>query len=166
MPLLPSIEKQGSVFLKTTRRPGGGLTEASTRHLTPYGMAECAWRIEDENIEVKVIVPPNATAVVTLPGTDADPVQIKSGTYNWSYEYHDPDTRQQFSVDHPISEILDDPVAWKTLIEILTRLFPKNVFIINMLRSQSKRSLRHVLATLPNAEEVLITIADVFAKLE
>ena len=147
-------------------RPGGGLTQASARHLTPYGMAECAWKIEDGNIEVKVIVPPNATAVVTLPGTDADPVHVQSGTHNWSYEYHDPDTRQPLSVDHPISEILDDPVAWKTLTETLTRLAPRNVFIMNMLRSQSKRSLRHVLATLPNADEVLMAIADVFAKLE
>jgi alpha-L-rhamnosidase len=129
-------------------------------------MAECAWKIEDGHLEVRVIVPPNATAVVTLPGTNSDPVHVKSGTYSWSYEYHDPDTRQPFSVDHPISEILDDPVAWKTLTETLTRLAPRNVFIMNMLRSQSKRSLRHVLATLPNADEVLMTIADVFAKLE
>jgi alpha-L-rhamnosidase len=147
-------------------RPGGGLTQASARHLTPYGMAQCAWRIENGNIEVRVIVPPNATAFVTLPGTDADPIQVMSGTYNWSYEYHDPDTHPPLSIDHPISEILDDPVAWKTLTETLTRLAPKNVFIVNMLRSQSKSSLRHVLATLPNADEVLTTIADIFARLE
>jgi alpha-L-rhamnosidase len=147
-------------------RPGGGLTQASARHRTPYGMAECVWKIEDGNIEVKVVVPPNATAVVTLPGTDADPVHVQSGTYSWSYEYHDPDPRQPLSIDHPISEILDDPVAWTAVTETLTRLAPRNVFIMNMLRTQSKRSLRHVLATLPNADEALIAIADVLAKLE
>jgi len=101
-----------------------------------------------------------------LPGTDADPVHVKSGTHSWSYEYHDPDTRHPLSVDHPISEILDDPAAWKTLTETLTRLVPRNVFIMNMLRSQGKRSLRHVLAALPNADETLMAIADVFTKLK
>jgi len=27
-------------------RPGGGITHATTRHITPYGLAETAWKIE------------------------------------------------------------------------------------------------------------------------
>jgi alpha-L-rhamnosidase len=93
-------------------RPGGGLTHAFARHLTPYGIAECAWRIEDGNMEVRVFVPPNTTANVSLPGKEAEPAPIKagSGTHSWSYEYRDPDARQLLSVDHTTGEIHDDPV--------------------------------------------------------
>ena len=56
--------------LEIRPRPGGGLTHARARHRTPYGLAECSWRLEDEQIELAVVVPPNTTARVTLPGSD------------------------------------------------------------------------------------------------
>jgi len=46
-------------------RPGGGLTSATTAHLTPYGRAEVAWRRADGRLVVDV--PTGATALVTLP---------------------------------------------------------------------------------------------------
>ena len=48
--------------LEIAPHPGGGLTHARARHLTPYGPAECAWRIADGAITVEVMVPPNTTA--------------------------------------------------------------------------------------------------------
>src|SRR5947209_3570471 len=45
--------------------PGDGLTYACARHITPYGLAECAWTIEGGQIEVVVVVAPNTTASVT-----------------------------------------------------------------------------------------------------
>jgi alpha-L-rhamnosidase len=68
-------------------RPGGGLTRARAQHITPYGLAECAWNIEGGQIEVVVVVPPNATASITLPGDDAKPIEVGSGTHRWSYPY-------------------------------------------------------------------------------
>jgi alpha-L-rhamnosidase len=68
-------------------RPGGGLTRARAQHITPYGLAECAWTIEGRQIEVVVVVPPNATASITLPGDDAKPIDVGSGTHRWSYPY-------------------------------------------------------------------------------
>jgi alpha-L-rhamnosidase len=65
--------------------PGGGLTNARARHRTPYGLAECAWRIEAGQIAVEVVIPPNATAQVTLPLSGAEPVDVGSGTHRWSY---------------------------------------------------------------------------------
>jgi alpha-L-rhamnosidase len=70
--------------LEIRPRPGG-LTHARARHRTPYGLAECAWRIEAGKIAVEVVVPPNATARVTLPLSDAEPVEVGSGTHRWSY---------------------------------------------------------------------------------
>lgn len=49
-------------------RPGGGLTSASARQLTPYGEASIAWRIEGGSLEVEVKVPVGAEAVLDLLG--------------------------------------------------------------------------------------------------
>ncbi len=68
-------------------QPGGGLTHASARHKTPYGMASSSWRIEGEQIEVEVVVPPNSSATVHLPQSDEGPLQVGSGTHRWSYAY-------------------------------------------------------------------------------
>ena len=38
-------------------RPGGGLTHANAQHLTPYGLAEAGWRIEEGELEVRAVVP-------------------------------------------------------------------------------------------------------------
>jgi alpha-L-rhamnosidase len=65
--------------------PGGGLTWARARHHTPYGLAECAWRIEDGSMTVEVEIPPNTSAEVYLPGQSGDPLPVGSGRYRWSY---------------------------------------------------------------------------------
>lgn len=67
-------------------QPGGSLTHAAARHLTPNGMAECAWMIEEGTMEIRVVIPPNVTAKVTLPGRN-ESIELGSGTYQWSYEY-------------------------------------------------------------------------------
>ena len=53
-------------------QPGGGLTSASARHLTPYGEASISWRAEDERLAVEVTVPVGATGVLELPGLPAE----------------------------------------------------------------------------------------------
>jgi alpha-L-rhamnosidase len=50
-------------------------------------MAECAWEIKEGQIKVVVVVPPNATASVILPGGETAPVEVGSGTHTWSYPY-------------------------------------------------------------------------------
>ena len=47
--------------------PGGDLTSARAWHITPYGLAECRWKIEGKQIEIAVVIPPNTTATVTIP---------------------------------------------------------------------------------------------------
>jgi alpha-L-rhamnosidase len=70
---------------------GGGLTHATARHRTPYGLAESAWRLDGEQIEINIVVPPNTTAEVSLPGSDAAPLSVGAGTHRWSYQYLNPD---------------------------------------------------------------------------
>jgi alpha-L-rhamnosidase len=61
-------------------RPGGGLTSASARQLTPYGEAAIAWRIEGGELHVEVTVPVGADAVLDLVGADEE--TLGSGTYS------------------------------------------------------------------------------------
>ena len=79
-------------------RPGGGITHATTRHITPYGLAESAWKIEAGKFELDVVVPANTTALVTLPGS-ADPLEVGSGAWHWSVSYQDPDAHTTYTVD-------------------------------------------------------------------
>jgi alpha-L-rhamnosidase len=51
-------------------QPGGGITEASTRHISPFGPIETAWSIRDGSMELDVLVPPGTTATVVLPGEE------------------------------------------------------------------------------------------------
>jgi alpha-L-rhamnosidase len=66
-------------------RPGGGLSWARSRHRTPYGVAECAWRIDGAKLIVHATVPPNTTATVTLPGA-VEPFEAGSGVHEWTVE--------------------------------------------------------------------------------
>ncbi|GAA4810961.1 glycoside hydrolase family 78 protein [Streptomyces ziwulingensis] len=54
--------------LRIAPRPGGGLTHARARHLTPYGRAEVDWRVDGGTLTVTATVPPNTTADIDLPG--------------------------------------------------------------------------------------------------
>ena len=146
-------------------RPGGGIRHASARHLTPYGVAECQWSIEGQTIELNISVPPNTTAIVSLPGKESEPLEVGAGTHSWSYDYQYPDVRQPLSIDHTIGEIRDEPAAWAAVIKVLDRLIPENGFLVSVLQSQRNRSLREAVAALPSNDEVLTALSDAFAEL-
>jgi alpha-L-rhamnosidase len=63
--------------------PGGGLSWATSRHRTPYGLAESSWRIDNGSIEVGALVPPNTTATIELPGVDGEPIGVGAGRHSW-----------------------------------------------------------------------------------
>ncbi len=84
-PLEPGYQR-----LQIAPRPGGGLTHAKARHITPYGLAESSWKIENGTFTLDVIVPANCSALVTLPGSA---LEVGSGSWHWSIPYIDPDAR-------------------------------------------------------------------------
>ena len=146
-------------------RPGGGLRHASARHLTPYGLAESAWTIQDETIHVKVVVPPNTTARVILPSRPGEPVEVGAGIHNWSYAYQDPDAPQPLSIDNTIGEISDEQRLWAAVLNTLEQLLPGNPFLPDMLKSQGDSTLRQALKVLPNADVFLKAISEELAEL-
>lgn len=64
-------------------QPGGDITSADTKYLSPYGQYEVAWDVQGSKFEMKVRVPPNAKARVTLPGEDKE-VEVGSGVHDFS----------------------------------------------------------------------------------
>jgi len=91
--------------------PGGGLTHAIARHRTPYGLAESAWLLNGDQMELTVVVPPNTTAEVVLPGSSSAPVTVGAGTYHWSCHYLDPDAHPTLGRNDWVSDMVDDQVT-------------------------------------------------------
>ncbi|MFL5588919.1 MAG: family 78 glycoside hydrolase catalytic domain, partial [Ktedonobacteraceae bacterium] len=151
----------GYRHLDVRPHPGRGLTSARARHLTPYGLAECAWTIEAEQIEVKVVVPLNATASVTLPGSDATPIEVSSGTHRWSYPYHVESARHPRSLDSTISELIDDPVAWMTVLTTMRQHMPEfasHMDVGTIMSGNGNMTLEQVLSLLPHADELRLAL--------
>ena len=51
-------------------QPGGGITSAMTRHLSPYGPIEVSWRLDGSSMTLDVLVPAGTRATVVLPGEE------------------------------------------------------------------------------------------------
>lgn len=47
--------------------PGGGLTWARGHHDGPQGRIEASWKLEGDDLEVTVVVPPGSSARVVFP---------------------------------------------------------------------------------------------------
>jgi len=159
----------GYRHLAVRPRPGGGLTYARARHITPYGLAECAWTIEAEQIEVVVVVPPNATASVTLPGGNEPPIEVGAGTHRWSYPYHVKSTRHPLSLVSTISEFLDDPQAWTTVLSTLGQYLPAladHMDVGTMMQRNGNMTLGQMLSLLPHADELRTALEAALTALE
>jgi alpha-L-rhamnosidase len=140
-------------------RPGGGITHAQARHITPYGMAESTWKIEDRKFHLDVIIPPNTTALVTLPGSDTSPAEVGSGTWHWSVPYQDPDARGPFTVDDLVGEILSEPAARNSILDVLERNGAPG-FLRMIIFDERNIPLRQALHMLPNHEDTMTQMND------
>ncbi|KAI0452422.1 extracellular glycosyl hydrolase family 78 protein [Xylaria acuta] len=64
--------------------PGGGLTSAKTTYLSPYGKVSTEWTVDDDaGFNLKLVVPPNSRAEVTLPGDNGRVMNVGSGTHTF-----------------------------------------------------------------------------------
>lgn len=140
--------------LEIRPRPGGGLTHAHARHLTPYGPAECAWSIEAGRIELKVVIPPNTTAQVFFPGSDTPPAEVGAGVWQWSLPYQDPDARGPYTVDDLIGEIVSDSAARAAMLSVLEQLGAP-IFLKAILFNEHNMPLRQALQLLPKPDEAM-----------
>jgi alpha-L-rhamnosidase len=63
-------------------RPGGGISSATARHVSPFGPIEVSWRQDGRSMELDVLVPPGTTATVILPGEA--PRNTGPGRHRWT----------------------------------------------------------------------------------
>ncbi|MDO7745033.1 MAG: alpha-L-rhamnosidase, partial [Pedobacter sp.] len=63
-------DESGPGYKKITisPKPGGNITHAAAELETLYGLAVSDWKIENGNFKLKVVIPPNTTALIRLPG--------------------------------------------------------------------------------------------------
>ena len=87
--------------------PGGGLTSASARLDTPYGLASVAWRLASGRFLLDVEVPFGAAATVHLPG-EAAPHRVRHGHHHWEVADPTPPPRPV----QRVRDVFDDPELW------------------------------------------------------
>ncbi|WWC63135.1 uncharacterized protein I303_105735 [Kwoniella dejecticola CBS 10117] len=78
-PLEPGWKK-----FRIAPRPGGTVTSAEIKHLSPYGMIRCSWKIESDNLKVAVCVPPNTRAQIDIGNLQ---VEVGSGKREFEVGY-------------------------------------------------------------------------------
>ncbi|PVH99473.1 glycoside hydrolase family 78 protein [Periconia macrospinosa] len=80
-----AIGEPGWKTVKVAPEPGGGITWAKARYLSPYGEVRSSWTVGDDGFRLEVSVPPNAKAEVTLPGRN-ETETVGSGTRSFFVE--------------------------------------------------------------------------------
>ena len=104
-------------------------------------------------------------ARVTLPGSNAAPLEVGSGTHRWSYDYQDPEARPPLTIDSTIGQLIDDADAWAAVMNTIARVAPRAPFIKRMIQGQGSSRLREVLAAVPNPGEARAAIESALAAL-
>ena len=61
--------------------PGGSLTYASASHASLYGTVTSSWILEENRCTMKITIPSNTTAVITLPNGES--YSVESGTHTY-----------------------------------------------------------------------------------
>jgi alpha-L-rhamnosidase len=89
------------------------LTNASAKHLTPYGEASVAWTRADGRVTLTVTVPVGSRAKVAVPGQD-EPVEVGHGTHEWTADdpYAEP---AGLPADATIRQLMDHAPSWTAL---------------------------------------------------
>ncbi|HZX01875.1 alpha-L-rhamnosidase [Kribbella sp.] len=85
------------------------LTNASAKHLTPYGEASVGWTRSDGRVKLTVTVPVGSRATVDVPGQEA--VEVGHGTHEWTVE--DPyASAPALPADATVRQIVDNLTTW------------------------------------------------------
>jgi len=134
---------------------GAGLSWASARLNTPYGLVECSWKLENNSLSVTVIVPPNSSAIVTLPGDQHGSIEVGSGRYSWSYPYQS-ESNGPVTSESKLGDIVNDSAAWYALTQTVKRLNSDQYPMFErMLLGMSELTLAEAVKHMPIAADIL-----------
>ncbi|MEZ4630443.1 MAG: family 78 glycoside hydrolase catalytic domain [Deinococcales bacterium] len=149
--------------LNISPRPGGGLNHCQSQLQTPYGKAICEWQLDKGKFHLKVSVPANSRALVSVLGTEFV-TEVGSGEWQWSLDYQDPDERGAFTVDDLVGDILIGSEMRHALLAALKELNAPP-FLSAILLNERNVSLREALVMLPNQAEAIETLNGVLLEL-
>jgi len=115
----------GYSVIEISPHPIQGLDRASAVHKTPYGRAESHWRNSDDGtVEIEAVIPPNTTALVTLPGSDSA-FEVGSGRHFWNVQLNSPRASVgPIAATTDLATIIDDPAAYDAINEALEHADP------------------------------------------
>ena len=132
--------------------PGGGLTSASARHRTPYGMAECSWQIAAGEMTVEIEIPANTSATVCLPNNDEQAIEVGSGRYRWSYPYevHEPEY-PELTLDSTLGMVIDQPKAYSRVLQAFAQY---SVDFADRMAGQTEMTLHQAIQQNPYAQRL------------
>ena len=148
--------------IRIAPQPLRALLHASARHVTPYGLASVSWRRVDDAILVEAVVPPNTSATVALPGRE--PFDVGSGRHEWTYREPPAPGSVPLGLDSPTSAIIDDPRAYRALLDTIEAHDPERAEAVRRDTVWSDgRSLRQSMLFTP--AEIVDDIADALAAL-
>lgn len=141
--------------------PSGGLTHAHTRHLTPYGLVDVRWEVADGEFTLTLNVPPNASARVTLPGSDTA-IDVGSGAWRWTVPYVDRGFRTTFTLDDIVGDIMSDAGMRAAVLQTLAAHQAPS-FLFAILEAESGATLRHMLGVAGGDPDLAAALTDVLA---
>ncbi|WP_416966956.1 alpha-L-rhamnosidase C-terminal domain-containing protein [Streptomyces sp. 4F14] len=142
--------------LRIAPRPGGGLTHAGAKLLTPYGAAEVSWSLAGDRLTVEALVPPNTTADVLLPGSGTT-VEAGSGRHTWTLPFTTAAPElPPLSLDMTVDDLLTHEDAAAVFKDLLISYVPEAAaFIDSGSGGATGTTLRTVAAMLPNGDTFL-----------
>jgi beta-glucosidase-like glycosyl hydrolase len=109
--------------LRVQPQPGGGLTHAEARHLTPYGLAAVSWQVEGRELIVRATVAPNTRAEVVLPGRDL--LEVGSGQHEWRLPFErSMADKPRLTVHNSAGELMADKEVWDLVKATMVRVMP------------------------------------------
>jgi alpha-L-rhamnosidase len=133
---------------------GGGMTHASARHKTPYGVAEVVWKLEGDQLEIRAIVPANTRATVRFPDL-SEVLEVGSGTYRWVRKFESESKRKPFSLETKFAEIVDDAQALQTIESVMAAHAPETAHIRTaILNGALEKPLGDAVSIMPQSEEL------------
>ncbi|MCX7730630.1 MAG: hypothetical protein N2205_05385, partial [Candidatus Caldatribacterium sp.] len=135
----------------------------SLRYCTPYGVLESRWLLKEGAFVVEVTVPPNARALVMLPGEE-QPIEVGSGSYVCTRPWNNPNTSP--SLETLVEDVAAEPKIWRRIVAVLKEFFPDWVYVEEALRSEKGRSLQRALKRLFGNGQILKKLEEVLREQE
>ncbi len=144
---------------------GGGMTQASARHKTPYGIAAVNWNLRGEELEITAEVPANTRATVRFPAS-TEVLEVGSGSHRWVRKYLSNARQKPFTLETKFGEIVDDAQALQAVEEVMQIHSPETAHIRTaILKGGLEKPFGDAVSIMPNSDELRRKLAVVLSQL-